>query len=105
MHELAPGYIQQIVRGLSLKKGEKLSEDDSEKEEAKSELTMTNSVKGILDISVYKLYIISKKIKTIHYIKIRITYRKLFRFYIDLKRLYDPPLPDNNLYTAIILND
>ena len=66
---------------------------------------MANNVKGILDIPIYKPYIISKKIKTIHYIKIKITYRKLFRLYIDLKGPYNLPLSDNNLYTAIILNN
>ena len=66
---------------------------------------MANSVKGILNISIYKSYIINKKIKTIYYIKIRITYRKFFRFYIDLKRLYNLLLLNNNLYAAIILDD
>ena len=66
---------------------------------------MTNNVKGILNISVYKPYIISKKIKIIYYIKIRITYRKLFRLYTDLKKPYDPLLLDNNLYTAIVLDN
>ena len=66
---------------------------------------MANSVKGILDIPVYEPYIISKKIRIIYYIKIRITYRKFFRFYIDLKGPYDPPLLGNNLYAAIVLNN
>ena len=64
-----------------------------------------NNIKGILDISIYKLYIINKKIKTVYYIKIRITYRKLFKLYIDLKRPYNPFLLDDNIYTAIVLDD
>ena len=90
---------------MSLEKKKKLLEDDSEEKGTKSELTVANSVKGIIYISIYKPYIINKKIKTIYYIKIRITYRKLFRFYIDLKKLYDPPLLGNNLCTAIILDN
>ena len=106
---------------MSLKKGEELLEDDGEEEGAELELIMANNVKGILDIPVYKLYIISKKIKIIYYIKIKIIYyikikiiyyikikiiyRKLFRLYTDLKKLYDLSLLNNNLYTAIILDD
>ena len=66
---------------------------------------MRNIVKGILNISVYKPYIISKKTKTVYYIKMKITYRKLFKFYIDLKGPYNPPLLSNNIYAAIILDN
>ena len=66
---------------------------------------MANSAKGILNIPVYKPYVISKKIRAIYYIKMRITYRKLFRFYTDLKGLYDPLLLGGNLYAAIVLDD
>ena len=66
---------------------------------------MTNNIKEILNILVYRPYIISKKIKTVYYIKIRVIYRKLFRFYIDLKGLYNPFLLNNNIYTAIVLDD
>ena len=81
--------VREIVRGLSLEKEEEFLKNDSEEKETKSELIIANNVKGILDISIYKLYIINKKTKTVYYIKIRITYRKLFRLYIDLKRPYN----------------
>ena len=79
--------------------------NDSDKKEAELKLIITNSVKRILNISIYKLYVISKKIRSIYFIKIRVTYRKLFRFYNNLKKLYNPPLLDNNIHTAIVLDN